>query len=126
MKSVKVLLADNHHAVRSALSVWLEEQPFIREVEEAIDLESLLIQIATGIPDILLLDWDLPGLKHSGGGYQLLETLQNMLPSLRVIVLSLRPEVKKLVLDARVDDFVSKFSQPDYLLDVFEKIIKPI
>ena len=122
MKQMKILLADDQELLRSALRLWLEQQPYIRVVEEAAELSSLLAKIELALPDILLLDWELPGLSLKNSGYQLLHTLRRGFPQMRVIALSSHPESKRSALDAGVDAFVSKTAPPDYLLDAFNLV----
>jgi two-component system response regulator DesR len=125
MKQMKILLADDQALLRSALRLWLEQQPYIQVVEEAAELNSLLAKLHVALPDVLLLDWELPGLTPNGSGHQLLRTLRNGFPQLRVIALSSHPESKKSALDAGVDAFVSKTAPPDYLLDAFNLVSEP-
>ena len=122
MKQMKVLLADDQALLRSALRLWLEQQPYIRVVEETAESDSLLAKVEAALPDILLLDWELPGLTPQGSGHQLLQTLRVWFPHLRVIALSSRPESMKSALDAGVDAFVSKMAPPDHLLEAFKQL----
>ena len=68
---------------------------------------------ATG-PDILLLDWGLPGLLKQLS----IEALRRANPGLKVIVLSGQPEAGKEAMLAGADAFVNKTETPEQLLTV--------
>jgi DNA-binding NarL/FixJ family response regulator len=109
---MRILLADNQPKVRFGLRVLLERQPGLKVAGEATSAEELLAQTETTCPDLLLLDWELPGL----AGGDLLSALRAVCPDLFVIVLSGRTEVRRAVLDAGADAFVFKCDPPERLL----------
>jgi len=114
------LLADDQSKVRSALRLLLEQQPDIHILGEAVDSTGLLDWVKVTCPDVVLLDWELPGLKAGDlstcSGQGLLPTLRELCPCLKVIALSGRPEARQAALDAGVDAFVSKGDPPERLL----------
>ncbi|MEZ4661676.1 MAG: response regulator transcription factor [Caldilineaceae bacterium] len=120
---MKILLADDQALLRSALRLWLEQQPYIQVVEEAAEASSLMAKLAAALPDILLLDWELPGLELTNGSGNLLHTLRNGFPQLRIVAFSSHPEARMNALNAGVDAFVSKTAPPDHLLDAFDLVI---
>jgi DNA-binding NarL/FixJ family response regulator len=109
---MRVLLADNQPQVRSALQILLKQEPGTSVVGEASEAEGLLTQIRATHPDLVLLDWELPGLPAIGS----LSALRRVCPNLLVIALSGRPEVCQEALAAGVDAFVSKIDPPERLL----------
>jgi len=109
---MRVLLADDQAKVRSALRLVLEQQPDLEVLGEAVDTTGLLDWVKATCPDLVLLDWELPGLKADG----LLPTLRKLCPCLAVIALSGRPEARRAALGAGVDAFVSKGDLPERLL----------
>lgn len=109
---MRVLLADDQKHIRLALQMLLKHEPHVRVVGEASEIESLLTQIRTVQPDVLLLDWELPGLSSIGS----LPTLRRDCPDLVVIALSVQPESRQEALGAGADDFVSKIDSPEQML----------
>ena len=107
-----ILLADRQPKVRFALRVLLERQPNVVIVGEAINVEDLISQTRTKRPDLVLLDWDLPGLMASG----YLPSLRKINPEMSVIALSGHAEARQGALGAGVDDFASKVDPPERLL----------
>jgi DNA-binding NarL/FixJ family response regulator len=112
VKRMRVLLADDQAKVRSALRLMLEQQPDIQVLGEAVDTTGLLDWLKAVRPDIVLLDWELPGLPR----HDLLSTLRAHCPHLKVIALSGRPEARQAALAAGADAFVSKGDPPEQLL----------
>jgi len=109
---MRVLLADDQAKVRSALRLVLEQQPSVQVLGEAVDATGLLDWVKAACPDLVLLDWELPGIESDG----LLPPLRELCPGLMVIALSGRPEARQAALDAGADAFVSKGDPPEWLL----------
>ena len=120
VKGMRVLLADDQSKVRSALRLLLEQQPGVSILGEAVDTTGLLGWVKATRPDLVLLDWELPGLQaanpSTGSGQGLLSALRTLCPCLKVIALSGRPEARQAALDAGADAFVSKGDPPEQLL----------
>jgi DNA-binding NarL/FixJ family response regulator len=106
-----ILLADDRK-VRLALRVLLEQTAGLTVVGEAANAQDLLAQISAKRPDLVLLDWALPGLHDDGT----LRTLRRICPRVSVIVLSGRPEARKTILATGANAFVSKVDPPERLL----------
>lgn len=124
MKQIKMMLADDEIRLRSALRLRLEHEPEFSVVGEACSVGSLLARVEAMLPDILLLDWELPGLNVSGAGENLLRTLRVQFPRLKVIALSSLPEAKDDALAAQVDAFVSKAEPADHLIRLCRSIYR--
>lgn len=113
---IRVLIADDQPHVRSALLLLLRQEPDVAVVGEADDTEQALELVAGQQPDLVLLDWELPG----RGGTGTLDRLQAARPGLLVIALSGRPEARRAALAAGADVFVSKGEPPERLLAAVE------
>ena len=116
--STRILVADGRPKVRFALRALLGRQAGLDVVGEAQDAEDLLAQIEGNCPDIVLLDWRLEGVETA----DLLVALRWHCPGLYVIVLSGRPEARRVALDAGADAFVSKIDPPDRLLAAIRSV----
>jgi len=106
-----ILIADDQPKVRLGLRVLLERLSGLKVVGEAVDVEELLAQ-AQVCPHVVLLDWELPGLRAR----PVLSTLRGICPDVAVIALSGRPEARQAALSAGADAFVSKGDPPERLL----------
>lgn len=115
---MRILLADNRSRVRFALRSLLEEQSGLKIVGEATDSKELLTQAEAVCPDLVLIDWDLPGMAT----IDLLPALQKTCPDLQVITLSSRAEVEQAALTAGAQAFVNKADPPDQLLVAIQSV----
>ena len=109
---MRVLLADDQVEVRSALRFLLEQEPEIDVVGETSEARDLLRQVEIAQPDLVLLDWELPGSLVAN----LLFALRTCRAQMKVIALSGRPEARGEALAAGIDGFVSKGDPPEHLL----------
>ncbi len=109
---MRILIADDQSKVRFALRVTLERQPGFKTVSEAVDAADLYSQVLVMPPDLVLLDWELPGMAAE----ELLSSLRKVCPHLFVIALSGKEEAREAALKAGVNAFVSKTDAPDRLL----------
>ena len=113
---MRILLADDQSRVRSAIRLLLEQQPEANIVEEVTTAQELLERVGNCCPDMLLLDWDLPGSTPE----KLLATLRTLCPGLFITVLNSRPQTKQLALKAGANEFVGKNESPEHLLAAIE------
>ena len=110
---MRIVLADDKPKVRLALRLLLEQELGARVVGEVAGANELLAQLEATYPNLVLLDWGLPGVPAA----ELLSELRKTSPKTSVIVLSGRPEVEEAALSAGADAFVSKTDPPERLLD---------
>lgn len=122
MRKMRILLADDQAKVRSALRLLLRLQPGMDVVGETDETEQLLVQVKEIHPDLILLDWELPGLTSNG----LLTAMRARYPRLKVIALSGRPEARRAALEAGADAFVSKGAPPERLLSALRAVSEEV
>jgi DNA-binding NarL/FixJ family response regulator len=95
-----------------ALHTLLKQEPEQVAVRESTDVSSLTVQVKEFKPELVLLDWELPGRPAAA----LLFSLHGLNYHPKVIVLSTRPESEREALGAGADAFVCKGDPPDQLL----------
>lgn len=83
-ETIRVLLADDHPAMRVGLRVLLEQSPDIQVVGETSDGKETLAQIETLCPDVVVLDCEMPGLS----GTQVAAELKQRDSPTRILALS--------------------------------------
>lgn len=113
---MRVIVADDHREVRQALRL-LFEQESIEVVAEVSAADALVGEVARTPADLLLLDWELSG----ESGVAMMQAVRTAAPSLRVVALSGRPEVRGLALAQGVEGFVSKADPPERLLRALDE-----
>ena len=111
---MRILLADNQSAVRSALRLLLEQEVGMSIVGEAAEAVALLAQAEAAQPDLVLLDWGLPSMLPR----DLLLVLRDRCRHTIVVALSGRPEARQDAQDAGVDAFASKGEPAEHLLAI--------
>lgn len=107
-----IMIADDEEKVRSALRLLIEHQEGLEIVGEAGDMQTLLEQIDASKPDMILLDWELPGFLPA----EHLALLHHSNTTLRIIALSSRFRSHETTLKTGVDAFVSKGDPPESVL----------
>ncbi len=118
---MRILLADDEPNVRSALRLLLEQEAGLTVVAEVENSKGLVSQLEADCPDLLLLDWELPG----GKGGELIPALREKCPELVIIALSSRPEARRAALNAGAESFVSKGSPPQEVIAAVKRYQRP-
>jgi len=95
------------------------EQQGFTVVGEATEAKGLLTQAEALKPDLVLLDWGLPGRPAD-----LIDRLHAIDPRPKVVAMSSRLETGRVALAAGADAFVSKSDGPDWLLETLRQYAK--
>jgi DNA-binding NarL/FixJ family response regulator len=114
----RILLADDNPAIRSALALLLETRLNVRIVGETDNMEDLLTYVSDYHPDIVILDWELPGLPREDR----IAVLKALYSPLKVVVTSSRPESAQQALAAQADSYVCKSEPPEQVVRVIHEI----
>ena len=109
---LNILIGDAQPRVRFGLRLLLEQQPGWQVVGEAEDAQALLDHVRGGCPDLVLLDWELPGMPAQ----DLLSVIRQTCPRLWVVFMSGRDELRHAALQAGADVFAYKADPPENLL----------
>ena len=115
---MRVLVADDQIKVRSALRVLLGQHLNWEVIGESSEAERLFVQICDMRPDLVLLDWELPGLTYDGE----FSAFRARYPDTKIVALSGRPEARREALELGVNAFVSKMDSPERLLDTLANL----
>ncbi len=112
---IRVALVDDHHLVRESLRHVLELQPGILVVGEADDRPAAFDLLASGAPDIVLLDITYP----DDDGLVMLRELAARRPGMRIIVLTMHrdAETVRQALRAGAAGYVVKGARTSELVD---------
>jgi DNA-binding NarL/FixJ family response regulator len=109
-----VLLASARSDLRFALEVLLREEPGVSVLGTATGTEGLLALLGTYCPDLVSLDWELPG-RPAG---ELLAAIRALDCSPYTIVLGKDEASLDEALAAGADAFALRGDSPDRLLDI--------
>jgi len=115
MKTLKVLVADDHEGFRRTLSSFLKSQYGIEIVGEAADGREAVEKAKYLNPDLILMDIHMPG----QNGIEATKTIKNHLPLTRVIILSMdTSEISRKNVNEYADGFIAKSSVKSNLLSI--------
>lgn len=111
--SINIVIADDHKMVREGLIQLLEFDSDIRVIGEASDGEECIELLKTVVPDVLLLDINMP--KYNG--IQVLEKLRDLKSDIKVLILTIHNEIEYLIkaVDIGVKGYVLKDSDSNIL-----------
>ena len=88
MKSIQILLADDHNVMRRGLRLLLESQPDFKVVAEAADGRQAVEQAEATKPDVVVLDVAMPNLS----GIEAAQRIQVSCPAAAVVILSMHSD----------------------------------
>jgi DNA-binding NarL/FixJ family response regulator len=110
MKSIRVLLVDDQRSVRNGLTMRLELEPDLTVVGEAEDGASALLAAESLRPDVVVMDYEMPGMN----GLEATRALTAAGIDCAVVMLSLHDDAAVKAAAARVgaQAFVAKH-EPD-------------
>jgi RNA polymerase sigma factor (sigma-70 family) len=120
MGAIRVLLVDDHPAIRAGLRLLLRQAVGIEIVAEAADGRAALRAIAEHQPQVVLLDISMPG----ATGLEVVAQVRRDWPEVRVLILSVHKEEELIVqaLRAGAAGYLLKDAGPDEL----EKAIRRV
>jgi len=118
---IRVLVADDHPLLRTALKQVLSAEPDLTVAGEAEDSEQVLQKIGEESWDVVILDLAMPG----RGGMEVLRELRRLKPHLPVLVLSMYAEDQFAVraIKAGASGYLSKNSAADEVIRAVRKIL---
>jgi len=128
-KPLRVFLADDHPLLRMAVRLSLTQQKDMEVVGEASDGYSAVEKIQASIPDVAVLDVEMPGLS----GIRAIRILRRVIPEMKIVVLSTynKEEYIREAIQAGADGYVLKRVGIDELIRIIrgfgagERVVSP-
>jgi len=116
-----ILLVEGHDEVRAALRDWLHLSLGTAQLREARNLQEALDQTAKTMPDVVLINLELPGLN----GIEATRELRRRCPECPVVIMSVNDSevLRSAALGAGAAAFVSKRELPHGLLPILGRIL---
>lgn len=107
--AIRVMIADDHSMIREGLKQLLELEKDFRVVEEACDGVECLEKLEKTIPDILLLDINMPNMN----GLDVLKKIKEKRMKVKILVLTIHNEVEYLLkaVDIGINGYLLKDSE---------------
>jgi DNA-binding NarL/FixJ family response regulator len=114
----RILIADDQARVRLAISILLEQEKYLEMCGEASDTDMLQQSITQAAPDLVLLDWELPGHAQEWR-FPLQRADGTRVP---VIAMSSQPETVTAALAAGAAAFICKGDPPEVVLTTIYRV----
>ena len=117
---IKVLIADDHHLVRTSIAHLLNEECDIKVVGEVDDGESAVAQCRRLKPDIVVMDIRMPGI----GGLEATRRIHRTMEDVKVLILTAHIEdsALRLMLEAGAIGFLSKGADTSEMTDAIRQV----
>jgi two-component system response regulator DesR len=122
-KVLRILVADDQWEVCSALQLLLSHETGMLILGQASDAQELLNSLERTSPDLVLLDWELPGLQKQNQTREVtIADLREKFPNVKLVALSCRPEARTEAMAGNTDAFVSKVDPPEVLINTLNSL----
>lgn len=121
-KRSRVLIVDDHPAVREALSLRINRQPDLEVCGEAADMAEALKLLAECPPDVAVVDISL----KSGSGLDLIKRMKDRFPEVRSLVWSMHNEslYAPRALQAGALGYISKDQATVKIVDAIRRVLE--
>lgn len=122
MRTIRIMIVDDHEVVRVGLRALLERRPDFRVVAEAGSAEEAVQKALDHRPDVVVMDIRLP----RGNGIEATRRIVEALPETRVIMLTSYAEDKLLLeaIEAGASGYVLKQIGSDELVTAIERVAR--
>jgi DNA-binding NarL/FixJ family response regulator len=116
----RVLIVDDHPAVREALALRIARQPDLEVCGEAVDIMDALRLITETNPDVAVVDITL----KTGSGIELIKRIRDRAETVRILVWSMHPEslYAERALRAGALGYVNKDQVTDVIIDAVRRV----
>lgn len=120
--AIKVMIADDHSMIREGIKQLLELEGDFEVIAEACDGTDCMNKLMTVLPDILLLDINMPKMN----GLEVLQSIRDRRMKIKVLVLTVHNEVEYLLkaVDIGVNGYLLKDSESAELKKAILSVIK--
>jgi DNA-binding NarL/FixJ family response regulator len=118
--SLRIVIADDHDLLRMGLTIFIEYQESMVLVGEAQDGAEIVVVAAKTVPDVLLMDLNMPLLD----GVSAIRQIKQANPSIQIIVLTVESDPARIqaALDAGATLYLSKNSSTTELAEAIQAV----
>ncbi|PRN03116.1 DNA-binding response regulator [Pseudomonas sp. LLC-1] len=118
---MNIVLVDDHAVVRQGYASLLRAVLPTMEVREAASGEEALARVQEQVPNLVIMDFGLPGIS----GLETTRRLRQRLPQLRVLFFSMHDELPlvRQALEAGASGYLTKNSAPEVLIEAVQRVL---
>src|SRR5579863_7133333 len=119
-KKIRLLLADDHPVVRRGMRSCLEGVKHVEVIDEAVDGKEAIEKVKSLMPDIVLMDIDMPNLN----GLEATKVIREENPDTRVLILSVHTNKDYVlqIIRSGAQGYVLKDTAPPDLVRAIEAV----
>jgi DNA-binding NarL/FixJ family response regulator len=120
MEKIRLGIADDHKIFRNGLKATLEDNPDFDLIVEASNGKQLIAQLATNVPDVILMDIKMPEMD----GIQTTAQVKQRYPGVKVLALSMFNEDKYIVdmMKAGASGYLLKNAEPEEIIEAISTV----
>jgi DNA-binding NarL/FixJ family response regulator len=120
MKQINLAIADDHKIFRNGLKAMLEDCPDFKLLIEASNGKELIGQLATHMPDVILMDIKMPEMD----GMQTTAYIHEHFKQIKILTLSMHNEDKYIVdmMKAGASGYLLKNAEPEEIIDAISTV----
>jgi DNA-binding NarL/FixJ family response regulator len=122
MKTLRVLLVDDHILFRKGVAAVLSARPDLQVIGEAGDGEEAIARAREMVPDVILMDINMPGC----GGLEAVRSIKQELPHVHIIMLTVSSNDRDLFTAIKngADGYLLKNLEPAQLHEMMDCVIR--
>jgi DNA-binding NarL/FixJ family response regulator len=119
---IRVMIADDHAAIRAGLRALLDREDDIEIVGEATNGKEALLLVKQILPDVILLDISMAGLR----GTEVAEEIREMDLPVQILVVSSQSDPRTLLrlLRSGINGYLLKSEVPECLVAAIRNVMK--
>jgi DNA-binding NarL/FixJ family response regulator len=121
-KQARILIVDDHPAVREALTIRISRQPDLEVCGESADMSEALRLIANIQPDVAVIDISL----KTGNGLDLIKRIKDRNDGVRILVWSMHSELlyAERALHAGALGYINKDQATDKIVEAIRRVLQ--
>jgi len=116
---MRIILATGDTDLRLAIQLMLSEEPGLNIIGSASDCDGLIALVDSTLPDLAVMDWELPG-RDIGGVLREIKSLASD-PEIYLIVLGVKRSIRETVLNVGADEYMFIGDPPEKLLEAIRQ-----
>jgi DNA-binding NarL/FixJ family response regulator len=121
VQNISVLVVDDQPRARQSMKALLATWPNVKELRDAVNGQQAILRIEEYPPNLVVMDTDMPEMD----GVQAARIIKSRWPQVKVVLLSMYPDMKAEILATGADAFVSKGEPPEELIATIAKLTTP-
>lgn len=120
MERIRVLVVDDHPAVREGLRTMMELEPDLEVVAEAANGQEALQRVEEAQPNLVIMDVFMPRL----GGIEATQAIKDRWPDIRVLIFTFldTPALAQRALAAGADGYLLKDTPPELVVNAIRTV----